>query len=146
MGTQTAHAIEKNHIPHPRTPSITPFSVWKPLATQYSQEWTSTHLLGCLLRKLSFFYMRLWGRASWIRRNSTTLLSSARCHLGNLAGQFCGIHPHKGSTVVGQILYSPAVYRNQDLSPTCDGQGLGGSAGGGGNTPDLVAEKENIYC
>ena len=29
------------------------------------------------------------------------------------------------------------------LSPTCDGQGLGGSVGGGGNNPDFEAEKKN---
>lgn len=32
------------------------------------------------------------------------------------------------------------------LSPTCDGQGLGGSAGGGGNNPDFEAEKKNTHC
>lgn len=39
----------------------------------------------------------------------------------------------------GQLPYYPTVYRNQRLSPTWDGQGLGGSAGGSGTNPDLVA-------
>lgn len=35
---------------------------------------------------------------------------------------------------------------NQYWFLTCDGQGLGGSAGGGGNSPDLATTKENRQC
>lgn len=33
------------------------------------------------------------------------------------------------------------------MSPTCVGQGLGGSAGGACNNPELAAEKKRkLYC
>lgn len=36
-------------------------------------------------------------------------------------------------------LFSCGCNSASDACSDCDGQGLGGSAGGGGNTPDLVA-------
>lgn len=133
------------HSPTEEAHSSTSFSLWKWHATLYGQRWTSMHLFGCLLRKLSLFHMRL---GDWLdkKKYNHSLLSLSRCHLGNVTGQFCGYRPlqrkHSGRTT---SLY-PIVHRNQLLFPTWDGQGLGGSAGGGGNNPDLVAEKKNTYC
>lgn len=120
------------------------------LDENHMQPCTAKSELGhiCLVAYWGNFPFSIWGLetggAGWMRRNLSTLCSlQPDAILGTWPASSVVIRLHKGSTVEGQLPYYPTVYRNQRLSPTCDGQGLGGSAGGSGNNPDLVAENKN---
>lgn len=84
----------------------------------------------------------------WLDRKkfNPTLLSrsSPDIILGTWPASSVVINPRKGTTVGGQLPTDSS--QKPTSSPTCDGQGLGGSAGGGGNNPDLEAEKKNTHC